>query len=499
MPKSGAIGISRGSGCAIGWSGGEKVEQQIPRLTQIEMRSETTMRRKIHLFILAIGLAGAAGQGAPQTKPAGSKGNPQVDAVIEMVKAGLSEGFIVKKLVKDNKPVVLTADDMVKLKQAGVSENIMSAMMDPTSAAAAPAASVAPTPAAQPAPPAPDPPAPAPRAVDLPPVTVAVSAPVAVVPASAPSGNAAKKRVVVDPFDYSAVMTQITQAYGNQQNIGAGIQAMLVTRITESGKLVVLERKKLQQIKDEQDMGLGGRNQQGSGARVGRLKGADAILAGDITVFGRDDKNIGGRGGECKSWDFKCKAMGGGVQLNKAVVAINYRLVDAETGEVIATGEARGEKKKTSLGGGGGESSYWGNSKGGNFSMTSSNFAESMVGQATQDCVNKLADILNDQATNMKRTVREVEASVADVDGNTIIIGRGSDDGVSTGEIFDIHQILKIIKDPQTQEVLDRKTQPIGQLTIISVRAKVATGTYVGSTPPADLKSLVAIKRLPAQ
>jgi curli biogenesis system outer membrane secretion channel CsgG len=452
------------------------------------------MTRKIHLLILLIGLAAAAGQGAPQAKPA-AKGNPQVDEVIEMVKAKVSESVIIQQLVQENKPVHLTGPDIVKLKNAGVSDNIMSAMMNPASATQ-PAA--APAPAATPAPAA-DPPVTVTKVADPPPAAAPVTTAVAVTPAPARSANADKKRVVVDPFDYSAVMTQITQAYGNQQNIGAGIQAMLVHRITESGKLIVLERKNLTQIKDEQDMGLGGRNQQGSGARVGRLKGADAIIAGDITMFGRDDKNIGGRGGECKAWDIRCKAMGGGVQLNKAVVAITYRLVDAETGEVIATGEAKGEKKKTSVGGGGGESSYWGNSKGGAFSMTSSNFAESMVGQATQDCVNKLADILDDQATNMKRTVREVEASVADVDGNTIIIGRGSDDGVSAGEIFDIHQILKIIKDPQTQEVLDRKTQPIGRLTITSVRAKVATGTYVGSTPPADLKSLVAIKRLPAQ
>jgi curli biogenesis system outer membrane secretion channel CsgG len=457
------------------------------------------MKQKTKVIILAIALA--VGVAAAQTAPAptapahpAAKGNSQVDAVIGMVKAGLSESFIIKKLVKDNKPVNLTTADMVKLKQAGVSENIMSVMMDPSSAASAAPAPAPPAPAAQPDPPA-NPPAPAPA------VVVTAAAPVAVVVTAAPpeaAKNADKKRVVVDPFDYSAVMTQITQAYGNQQNIGAGIQAMLVNRITESGKLIVLERKKLVQIKDEQDMALGGRNQQGSGARVGRLKGADAIIAGDITMFGRDDKNIGGRGGECKAWDLKCKAMGGGVQLNKAVVAITYRLVDAETGEVIATGEAKGEKKKTSLGGGGGESSYWGNSKGGAFSMTSSNFAESMVGQATQDCVNKLAAILDDQATNMKRTVREVETSVVDVTGNTVMIGAGGNDGVSVGEVFEIHHILKEVKDPNTQEILDRKTEMIGQMTITSVRPKVSTGTYSGA-PALATKEFVAIKRLPPQ
>ena len=38
---------------------------------------------------------------------------------------------------------------------------------------------------------------------------------------------------------------------------------------------------------------------------------------------------------------------------DKAVVAISYRLVDAETSEVIATGEARGESIRKSAGFGG--------------------------------------------------------------------------------------------------------------------------------------------------
>ena len=35
---------------------------------------------------------------------------------------------------------------------------------------------------------------------------------------------------------------------------------------------------------------------------------------------------------------------------NKAVVAIDYRLIDAETSEIIATGEAKGESKRKSSG-----------------------------------------------------------------------------------------------------------------------------------------------------
>jgi len=37
------------------------------------------------------------------------------------------------------------------------------------------------------------------------------------------------------------------------------------------------------------------------------------------------------------------------------------------------------------------------------------------------------------------------------------------------------------VKDPTTKEVLDRITNKVGEMTITSVRDKIATGTYSGS------------------
>src|SRR5579862_5200586 len=97
--------------------------------------------------LVMIGLAAtmAVSQTAPAQKTAAkpaAKASP-VDDVIGMVKAGFSETLIIKKLQKDNKPIDLSPADMVKLKNAGVSETVMGVMMDPT-AAPAPAAAAAP-------------------------------------------------------------------------------------------------------------------------------------------------------------------------------------------------------------------------------------------------------------------------------------------------------------------------------------------------------------------
>src|SRR5258708_201371 len=420
-------------------------------------------------LVAMVGLAQAppAPKPAP-AKPAAAKAaaaSSPVDSVIQSVKMGLSENLIIKTLQRDNKPMNLTPGDLVKLKNAGVSENIIGVMLDPASA---PAPAAAAAPAAAPAPP-PPPPEPAPVAVSAPPPG----------PPTAAQLQAQKKRVIVDEFDYSTVKTQVQAVFNTQQDIGKGIRAMLTKRIADANNLVVVERAKIQNIMKEQDFNASNRVKQGSGARVGQISGADAQLSGDIVVFGRDDKKRSVKGGGL--FGSVIGGIASSKNEDKAVVVIDYRLIDAETSEIIATGEARGEsvRKGNALGAIGGALGK--GVAGVQVDMTSSNFAETIIGEATQDCVNKLADILKEQSANMKQTVHEVETSVADVSGNTLMIAAGANDGISVGEVFEIHEVLREVKDPTTKEVLDRITNKVGELTITNVRDKVATGSYAGT------------------
>jgi curli biogenesis system outer membrane secretion channel CsgG len=424
------------------------------------------------LVALALGQT-AAPKAAPKTTPvkaaAPKAAQPSaVDSVIESVKAGLSESLIIRTLQRENKPANLAPADLVKLKNAGVSENIIGVMLDPASAPA-PAAAAAPAPAPAPVAAAAPAPAPAPE-----------PAPTAAAPAPAgPTAQADKKRVIVDEFDYSAVKTQVQAVFNTQQDIGKGIRAMLVTRLAQANKVVVVERAKLATLTKEQDFNASNRVKQGTGARVGQISGADALLSGDIIIFGRDDKKKSVKGGGLIGGAFG--AIASSKNEDKAVVALDYRLIDAETSEVIATGEARGEsvRKGNALGAIGGAIGK--GVAGVQVDMTSSNFAETIIGEATQDCVNKLAAILLEQTGSMKKTVREVEGRVADVSGKTIVLNVGSVDGVNVGEVFEVLRIVREVKDPVTKETLDVVTEKTGEMTITSVRDKIATGTYAGS------------------
>ncbi len=411
------------------------------------------------------------------TRPAAAKPASKVDEVIKLVKSGMSEQFIIKSLQTNPKPIALSTTDLVRLKEAGVSEAIIGVMMDPKST---PAPTPTPTPA-----PAPVTNVPPPPAVEQPSPAV-----------SQALTNAQKKRVAVYPFDYSAVMTQVQSIFNTQANIGQGIRAMAQTRLTQDGKVVVVEREKIDSILKEQDNSAGNRVKQGSGPRIGRVSGADAILAGDIVTFGRDDKKKGGGGAAfgrlCTFCGLAGAAAGGFKKEEKAVVVIDYRLIDAETSEIIATGEARGESKRSSMNWGAFAGGYNG-AGGGGFDMTSSNFAETIIGEATKDCVDKLVAAFTTQAVGMKKRVREVEAYVADVSGGSMVISAGSGDGVNAGETFEIFRVDREVKDPVTKEVLDRVVTKVGECHIASVRDKIATGSYSGS--PATV-GMVARKKI---
>jgi curli biogenesis system outer membrane secretion channel CsgG len=287
-----------------------------------------------------------------------------------------------------------------------------------------------------------------------------------------------KRSVAVDEFDYSAVMTAAQAIFGTQVNLGVGIRALLVKRIAQDGKFTIVERAKVNTLIKEQDFGASGRVKKGTQARIGQIRGADYTLMGDIVVFGRDDRStrvgggVGGRGGG---------GLGGvGSAEGKAVVVIDFRLVDNESSEVVMTGEARGESKRVSRGGFGG---FWGGgvAGGGGAAMTASNYGETIIGEATMAACDLLAQQISQQSAQASGAKNvEIEAQVATVEGGSVIITAGSAAGVQVGDRFEVQRVLREVRDPQTKEVLDVVTQPVGEFRVATVREKISIGSMTG-------------------
>ena len=287
-----------------------------------------------------------------------------------------------------------------------------------------------------------------------------------------------KRSLAVEEFDYSAVLTAAQAIFGTQVNLGQGIRALMVKRIAQDGKFTVVERAKVNTLIKEQDFGASGRVKKGTQARIGQIRGADYTVMGDIVVFGRDDRSrsiAGGAVGRAGG------AFGGvGSAEGKAVVVLNFRLVDNESSEILVTGEARGESKRVSKGGFGG---FWGGgaAAAGGAAFTASNFAETIIGEAVMDACDKLAIQLSGQAGQASggRHI-DIEALVATVEGSSVVINAGSATGVQVGDTFEVQRVLREVRDPQTKEVLDVVTQPVGTLKIGTVREKISIGTLIG-------------------
>jgi curli biogenesis system outer membrane secretion channel CsgG len=332
------------------------------------------------------------------------------------------------------------------------------------------------------------------------PPTVASTGAVLPAPTAPSTGEDLRRRVAIEAFDYSAVIPMAQLIFNPElekkkhvtitpvvPNIGAGIQAILIRRLSEAGKVVIVYKDKLDEIKKMQEDALSNRNQPGKGPSVGRIRAPDLLVAGNVVVFGRDDKRV-----VVKGASLLCPYCGIAGLFNKeedkAVVKVTYSLIDGETAEVIKSGEASGESTRKSKGFGGLASTKSGKGGGIAIDIGSTNFAQTIIGEATQNCVQNLAEILNEQLGKMKHRVREVEGMVADVSGNTVTLNVGSNHGVNVGDVFEILKLVSEVKDPLTHEVLHRNTEKKGEMTVATVFDRIAIGAYAGTpVEPADI------------
>ncbi len=297
-----------------------------------------------------------------------------------------------------------------------------------------------------------------------------------------PAFAASKKRVAVLDFDYATVMSNVQAIFGSNQDVGKGITDLLVQQLVNGGAYSVIERKAIDKIVSEQNFSNSDRADSNTAAKIGRLLGVDTIIMGSITKFGRDDKSIGAGGGGYGG--IAGHVLGGlGRKQAKAVVAISARLVNVNTGEILvaATGEGQSKRSGISLLGAGGNA---GGGGGGGYSMGSSNFGETIIGEAVNQAVNNLATQLNGDAGKLPTTVVKINGLVADVSGNTLILNVGSKSGVQVGDHYGVYRKIRDIRDPATKKIIKSVVDKVGEVAVTEVDETSSTGTYSGSGSP---------------
>lgn len=292
-----------------------------------------------------------------------------------------------------------------------------------------------------------------------------------------------KKRVAVMNFDYATVQSSVSAIFGTNQDVGKGIADLLVDKLVSDGTYSVIERQALDKILAEQNFSNSDRADPASAAKIGKVLGVDAIIIGSITQFGRDDKKTDVGGGALGGLSGRFGV--GGVRKTKstAVVAITARMINTSTAEILASSTGKGESTRSGTGliGAGGSSAGLG---GAGLDMRSSNFANTILGEAVNNAVTDTARQLEQKASVLPTTVIQVDGLVADVspDG-TIVINVGSKDGVHVGDKLDIKRKVREVKDPATGKVIRRIEDAVGSITITDVDQQSAVGKFSGAGP----------------
>jgi curli biogenesis system outer membrane secretion channel CsgG len=156
--------------------------------------------------------------------------------------------------------------------------------------------------------------------------------------------------------------------------IGVGVADLLVARLLEVPGVRVVERRRLDLLMSEQRLAPGGDT-------TANLFRARYIITGSVTRFGTEERRgLGGLGG-----GFGLGALG--FKRPKTQVALTARIVDATTGEVVASMTGAGTSTKGGsilIGGVGG-------GVGGGVAIGSSEFRASALGEATERAIDALA------------------------------------------------------------------------------------------------------------
>jgi curli biogenesis system outer membrane secretion channel CsgG len=195
--------------------------------------------------------------------------------------------------------------------------------------------------------------------------------------ASPAAAQSKRPTVALLDFDYGTL-----NPWWGTQDIGKGIADLIVDGLVEDGSYRVIERKRLDAILAEQNFSNSDRAEPEAAkvAKIGKALGVKYIILGSITKFGIEDKGMKIGGGGWGGGKFGVGDVG--TKKGKATVAIAARMVDTSTGEIMAVAKSDGTSSRSGLMLGGAA-----NHAGGGIEFGSSNFHDTVLGEATEIAV----------------------------------------------------------------------------------------------------------------
>lgn len=120
-----------------------------------------------------------------------------------------------------------------------------------------------------------------------------------------------------------------TTAYWWRSGVGRDLSGMLTNELASSKKFSMVERQRLASVLNEQNLADSGRVSDSKAAEIGKMVGAQYLVTATVSAFENDVNNTGG------GLSYKGISLGG--KREKAYIAVDLRVVDSITGEVVET------------------------------------------------------------------------------------------------------------------------------------------------------------------
>lgn len=276
------------------------------------------------------------------------------------------------------------------------------------------------------------------------------------------SGSALKLQQVYQP----GVVTT-TQALPPPAGFALGLTEMLTTALTRSGQLVVLERVAADKVIGEQDFGASGRVNPETAAAQGKIIGAQLLVTGDITEFSYQQSSVGGNVGGLRLGGLSVLS---GLKSNRvtAMVALDVRVIDAVTGEVIFSQRTKGTSSMTGV-----SSDITAGSQ--SFSVAGS--VDHPLGKASREAIEKVAALIVSNARRMPCNAR-----IVDVRNDRVYLNAGTDAGIRSGMEFDVYEQQEALIDPATGRNLGTPDRLLGSIRVETVQDSYAVAVVVRGT-----------------
>ncbi len=243
-----------------------------------------------------------------------------------------------------------------------------------------------------------------------------------------------KKRIAVARFDDGA----------GYHGCGTGVADMLATALVKSGKFLVVERKDLDKMIKEQQLGLSGVVTEQTAAKVGRVLGVDLMVVGSVSELGTKKRDIGGG----------ISIFDAGVSSKTARAAVDIRLVNTTTGEIVAAETEEGTE--STLGVGVRYDDI-------NFSDMSA-WDDTDLGKAAREAVNNCVELITDNMDAIPWSGRIIKVN----NDGTVLMKPGSEGNVTKDMEFNVFQLGEEIIDPDTGLPLGNEETKVGSLKVVS-------------------------------